>query len=184
MVYKVGSNSCAHRIVFLQDQSYLTEMEEKSRSGQNGMFFPLDAKNSFLPVLAPNHGGDLQYCEPDTLADGIKKCAASKYAKWLAFTKVFPGKDALDFSWGTASFSPTPLHITGLALTAVYQYLGREGRKKIHCKQAKLQYSHNTPVIRAMPVWAASSLFPGPEQQQDQDTNKRTESQCYRFPAS
>lgn len=93
MVYKVGSNSCAHRIVFLQDQSYLTEMEEKIQ-----IWAELYAKNSFLPVLAPNHGGDPQYYEPDTLADGIKKCASSKYAKWLVFTKVFPGKDVLDSS--------------------------------------------------------------------------------------
>lgn len=98
------------------------------------MFFPLYAKNSFLPVLAPNHGGDLQYYEPDTVADGIKKCAASKYAKWLVFTKVFPGKDALNSSYGTASFPPTPLHVTGLALNAAYEYLGREGSKKIYNK--------------------------------------------------
>lgn len=97
------------------------------------MFFPLHAKNSSLPVLAPNRGGDLQYYDPDTLADGIEKHTARNYAKWLVFTKVFPGKDALDSSYGTASFPPIPLRITGLTLNAVCEYLGREGRKKIHC---------------------------------------------------
>lgn len=45
-----------------------------------------------------------------------------------------PGKDALNSSYGTASFPPTPLHVTGLALNAAYEYLCREGSKKIYNK--------------------------------------------------
>jgi len=132
------------------------------------MFFPLYANNSFLPVLAPNHGGDLQYCEPDSLAGGIKKCASSRCA--IVFTEVFLGRDAPDSSYGAASFPPIPPHVTGPTLNAVCEYLGREGRKRIHKPNSSTAITLRGSEQRQCGL---QPLFPPPEQQQDQDANNR-----------
>lgn len=118
--------------------------------------------------------GDLQYYEPDTLADGIQKRAASKYTEWLVFTKVFPGKDALGSSYGTVAFPPTPPHITGPTLNAACAYRGEEGRKQIHDKPNSgaaltLQGSEQSQ-------GGLRPFFPPPGQQQDQGTNNRGQS--------
>lgn len=99
----------------------------------------------------------------------VVTCNIMRWNQELCCQVAYVDKDALDHPHRTASFPSTPLHIAGLALNAAYEYLGRKGRKKI-------RYSHNTPVIRAMPLWAVTSFFPLPEQQQDQDTNNRGQS--------
>lgn len=122
-----------------------------------------------------------KYYEPATLADGSKKCAASKYAEVLVFTEVFPGKGAPDSSYGTASFPPTPLHGTGLALNAAREYLGREGREKIHYKPNSPQPERSSDQSHARVGCDLS--FP-PSRAAAGHKQEGTESQCCCFPAS
>lgn len=166
----VGLSSCKIRVICQRWRK-----KNNPDLGRMGCSFHfMQTKKIFLPMLAPNRGGDLRYYERATLADGSKKCAASKYAEVLVFTEVFPGRDAPDSSYGTASFPPTPLHVTGLALNAAREYRGREGREKIHYKPDSPQPEHSSDQSNAS-VGCDLSL-PPPEQQRDRDTNKRGQS--------